>query len=405
MADKLFMSGPEIKKISTRYLLIGYFMLSVLFAALWMLDTFQLNSQRDLIDSTDMAAQKMRLSADLIEIARTRTRLSHEMVSERDIFARDDIYQRIESMAVEFSRLHQELEKLPLKENEKNILANQKKLYPQVISLLEELSYLGFEETEEANIVARNLIIHEIVPRQEKVVDGFLKIMRDIQSNISTSARASSSQHTTNVGYRYTLLVIIVIGSLVVLVWVARLMSNIEVTLQTESLTDGLTGLSNRRCFDYMLTHIWQRSLRNKKSMSLLLIDIDYFKNYNDFYGHQEGDWCLREVAAIIKQVAFRKSDVAARYGGEEFAIILSDTDINGAQVVADKLLASIRDRKLPHLQSGIENFVTVSIGIAALEPDDELEEEVLTKSADAALYQSKEAGRNRATVASVPGE
>lgn len=395
------MFAPELKKNSTRYLLIGYLMLSMLFAALWMLDTFQLNFQRELIDSTDMAARKMRLSADLIEIARSRTRLSHEMVSEQDIFIRDDIYQDIESMADEFSRLHRELETLPLKESEKNILQNQKKLYPQVIRLLEELSHLGFEETDEANILARNLIIHEIVPRQEKVVDGFMKIMRDIQLNISTSAQASSVQHVTNVGYRYALLVIIVIGSLVVLVWVARLMSNIEGTLQTESLTDGLSGLSNRRCFDYMLTHIWQQSLRHKQPMSLLLIDIDYFKNYNDFYGHQEGDWCLKEVADIVKQVAFRKSDVAARYGGEEFAIILSDTDNSGAQIVAEKLLASIRDRKLPHLRSEIESFVTVSIGIATVVPDSGVEEEVLTRSADEALYQSKEAGRNRATVAS----
>ncbi|MBT8440193.1 MAG: GGDEF domain-containing protein, partial [Gammaproteobacteria bacterium] len=295
----------------------------------------------------------------------------------------------------------QELEKLPLKENEKNILAGQSKLYPEIINRLEELSQLGFEETDEANIVARNLIIHEIVPRQEKVVDGFLKIMRDIQSNISASAQTSSVQHASNVAYRYTLLVIIVIGSLVVLVWVARLMSNIEVTLQTQSLTDGLTGLSNRRCFDYMLTHIWQRSLRNKQSMSLLLIDIDYFKNYNDFYGHQEGDWCLKEVANIIKQVAYRKSDVAARYGGEEFAIILSDTDVTGAQVVADKLQAELRGRKIPHLQSGVASFVTISIGIAAVKPSFDLNEEALPKAADGALYQSKETGRNKASIAS----
>jgi diguanylate cyclase (GGDEF)-like protein len=394
------MSRPEIKRDSTRYLLIGYLMLSVLFAALWLLDTFQLDSQRILIDSTDMAAKKMRLSADLIEVARSRTRLSHEMVSEQDIFARDDIYQRIDSLAVEFTRLHQELEKLPLKESEKKILSDQSRLYPEVIDLLEELSQLGFEETAEANILARNLIIHEIVPRQEKVVDGFLKIMRDIQSNISASAQDSSVQHSSNVAYRYTLLVIIVIGSIVVLVWVVRLMSKIEVTLQTESLTDGLTGLSNRRCFDYMLTHIWQRSLRNEKSMSLLLIDIDYFKNYNDFYGHQEGDWCLKEVANIIKQVASRKSDVAARYGGEEFAIILSDTDVNGAQIVADKLLKKIHERKIPHLQSEVASFVTISIGIAAVKPSIDLNEEELPKAADGALYQSKETGRNRASIA-----
>ena len=165
--------------------------------------------------------------------------------------------------------------------------------------------------------------------------------------------------------------------------------------LQLLSATDGLTGLSNRRMYDELSLREWRRCERTKKPISLVMVDVDHFKLYNDHYGHQAGDECLKAVATQLRRAAPRASDVVARYGGEEFVFALGETDMDGAKWVANHLRQRIADLKMPHLASPLQ-YVTVSCGVASVIPGDNLSLEILLQSADYALYQAKELGRNR---------
>jgi len=161
------------------------------------------------------------------------------------------------------------------------------------------------------------------------------------------------------------------------------------------SITDGLTGLANRRRFDEVLAVESARAQRTGQLLAILMIDIDWFKKYNDHYGHQAGDVCLSRVASVLKGSARRPSDLVARYGGEEFTVITTDTDVDKAGKLADALCRAVAALEIPHAQS-LHGKITISIGFAADVPDQENGGEALLKRADAALYQAKDAGRNQ---------
>ena len=157
---------------------------------------------------------------------------------------------------------------------------------------------------------------------------------------------------------------------------------------------DGLTELGNRRHFDSSLATEWRRAQRDERSLSILMIDVDEFKKFNDTYGHQEGDACLQAVARCIDDRARRPGDLAARYGGEEFALILPSTDAPGAAFLGEALRQAIRDLGIPHA-AGSQQVVTVSIGIASVVPRKADGSDALLRAADAALYEAKLAGRD----------
>ncbi|MEM1167557.1 MAG: diguanylate cyclase [Cyanobacteria bacterium P01_H01_bin.35] len=159
---------------------------------------------------------------------------------------------------------------------------------------------------------------------------------------------------------------------------------------------DGLTQIANRRSFDEYLAVEWRRHLREQQFLSLIMIDIDYFKHYNDHYGHQGGDDCLMRVAQAISQVPQRPTDLVARYGGEEFAVILPNTNIEGAFTVAESIRLAIASLSIPHAQSEVSQFVTLSLGGASIIPNLEGTLEDLIYLADDALYQAKRQGRNQ---------
>ncbi|WP_166268947.1 CHASE domain-containing protein [Marinobacter caseinilyticus] len=171
-----------------------------------------------------------------------------------------------------------------------------------------------------------------------------------------------------------------------------------KLELEKMSLTDGLTELANRRHFDLYLDHEWRRARRQKSPISLIMLDIDYFKPFNDQYGHPAGDRCLEQVAQALRSVVRRPTDLVARYGGEEFAIILPETD--NAPVVAEACRAAVEALGVPHSFSEVSAVVTVSAGVCTLVPDTTLSPDELTQRADRALYQAKDAGRNRLVVA-----
>jgi len=163
---------------------------------------------------------------------------------------------------------------------------------------------------------------------------------------------------------------------------------------------DGLTQLANRRIFDERLHGEWMRAVRGKKSFSVILGDIDFFKKYNDHYGHQAGDECLKAVAGCIKRSVQRSGDLVARYGGEEFGILLPNTDARGAFRVAEDIREAVCEMKLEHARSDVSRWVTICLGVAAAVPSGQNGGERLLKAADEALYTSKNRGRNQTSTA-----
>ncbi|MBB3219751.1 sensor domain-containing diguanylate cyclase [Pseudoduganella umbonata] len=167
-----------------------------------------------------------------------------------------------------------------------------------------------------------------------------------------------------------------------------------QISLEQLATRDGLTGLANRRCFDDTLHAEWQRALRQQQPLSLLMVDVDNFKQYNDAYGHVGGDECLRRVAgAVAKEM--RANDLVARYGGEEFAVILPNQSLKGAAIVAERMRCRVEQLHLPNLGAA-KQFVTISVGAATALPAPEYEPSQLLATADAALYRAKHMGRNR---------
>jgi diguanylate cyclase (GGDEF)-like protein len=166
--------------------------------------------------------------------------------------------------------------------------------------------------------------------------------------------------------------------------------------LEKLSNTDGLTGIANRRYFDEQFAQMKAFAQRSQLPLSVLMLDIDWFKLYNDHYGHIEGDHCLKQVAQALQHQVYRQSDLIARYGGEEFVVVLFDTDAVAAKVLAARMLQAVRELNLPHAMSAFTQ-VTVSIGMTTWHPTEPLSSiALLLDQADRALYQAKQHGRNR---------
>ncbi len=166
--------------------------------------------------------------------------------------------------------------------------------------------------------------------------------------------------------------------------------------LRALSFIDGLTGIANRRRFDEVLLREWRRCARSHLPLSLIMLDVDHFKAYNDHYGHQAGDECLRSVATLLDEQMKRPGDLVARYGGEEFICLLPETDVDGATSVAERLREAVVGQQLPHALSPVGGHVTISLGVASAMPLGEAPPDGLTQLADRLLYEAKRAGRNR---------
>lgn len=165
------------------------------------------------------------------------------------------------------------------------------------------------------------------------------------------------------------------------------------------TVQDGLTGIANRRMFDSYLNKEWRRAMREQAPLSLILLDVDYFKKYNDTYGHQQGDRCLIAVAATLQRHIRRPADLAARYGGEEFAIILPNTHEEGALTIAERVRQGIEALEIPHSASDVSASVSVSLGVVTTLPkvDKDMRSlDLFVETADRGLYQAKQQGRNR---------
>jgi diguanylate cyclase (GGDEF)-like protein len=182
----------------------------------------------------------------------------------------------------------------------------------------------------------------------------------------------------------------------------ARVRNHIQLKQRADLLEelasiDPLTHLPNRRLFEQTLHNEWARAKREGTSLSLLMIDIDYFKKYNDHYGHGAGDVCLHQVATTMQSCQTRAGDLLARIGGEEFIFILPNTDLNGARVVGECLRQTVADLKIPHIHSTVVPIVSISIGCATSLPSlNDSDANTLINTADSQLYKAKEQGRNQ---------
>jgi diguanylate cyclase (GGDEF)-like protein len=180
---------------------------------------------------------------------------------------------------------------------------------------------------------------------------------------------------------------------------VSRDLASANRELQRLSRQDGLTGIANRRYFDSYLSTELRRAARDRRPLSLILSDVDYFKAFNDFYGHQAGDGCLRQVAAALSSAGRRPADLAARYGGEEFALVLPGTVQDGAVDVARTVNAVVASLAISHARSEVSRKVTLSQGVVSVTPEKDTSPEELIQWADQALYQAKQQGRDRYVV------
>lgn len=175
-------------------------------------------------------------------------------------------------------------------------------------------------------------------------------------------------------------------------------LNKLNLRLEKLSSLDGLTEIPNRRLFDETYANEWKRARRNGTPLSIIMMDIDYFKRFNDTYGHAAGDTCLQQVARAISSAAKRSMEFVARYGGEEFVAVLPGTDIKGGRVVAENMRNFVEKLKIPHLKSEVSDYVTISVGLASLELplDQDEKSQTLINAADNMLYKAKEKGRNR---------
>ena len=158
---------------------------------------------------------------------------------------------------------------------------------------------------------------------------------------------------------------------------------------------DGLTQIANRRYFEQILYHEWRRAIRNKTPLSAIMIDIDFFKKYNDHYGHPSGDESLRSVAKALSKSLRRPQDLIARYGGEEFIALLPDTDIAGALTIGEKMRINVKGLEITHSHSLVADVITISAGIANIVPTNEIDPGTLIQAADRALYEAKKESRD----------
>ncbi len=178
-----------------------------------------------------------------------------------------------------------------------------------------------------------------------------------------------------------------------------RLLREQAESLRGLAFVDGLTGIANRRRMDEYLADEFKRAARNNAPLSVIMMDIDYFKQFNDSYGHQSGDFCLQRVANAIKATLRRPADMVARYGGEEFALILPDTSFAGASSLAEEIRKHVENLTIPHESSNVANHITLSLGISNVQSYANTSSETLLLQADKALYQAKSRGRNQVVV------
>ncbi|WEJ61662.1 GGDEF domain-containing protein [Thiomicrorhabdus lithotrophica] len=412
--------------VSLVLLIITVFLSLVVF--IWITNNDSLNQQQVVLEQDLIESKKMLINSELMELARKRTRLTSQIMDSEDFFRKDELNIELEAYAGEFSKLRKQIFSLPLNDKELAILEKNDAIISQILPAQREVTELAMSDNEDNLLLAKEIFYSTVLPGQNDLIDGFRSLVAMEQIKIGSLTEQIQQSLKTN---KETLINTVAIGlifsilfSIIVVLRILniqfKLRSNsqellllnqnleAQVNERTKELTelnallkesserDELTKLFNRRKFNEYINVEYNRANRDKGSFSLVLVDIDFFKQYNDGYGHQKGDECLVSVAAIMKGCLPRSTDFIARYGGEEFVMILPSTNAEGAIKVAECVRGNVLKASIPHEYSDTSADVTISLGVTTYLSGDLRSISEIIESADQALYKAKKGGRNR---------
>lgn len=406
-------------------LVISFF---CLVAFIYVQYTNHLRNLEMVLKESDIYSQKMRLNSELMELARSRTRLTSTIIDTEDPFEQDELNMMLEAHAARFALLRSQLLQFPLNIEEQQLLDSHSLIVPVILPAQRRAVELAQNQETDDTEAARKLLYTTVLPGQGRLIASLSRLISNEQENIARLAKESHRSLTTmKERINHTLIAAFVIAFVLVTVVFRRIgniqerlrssykelelantsleskvnertqeLKRLNEALQYASEHDALTKLYNRRKFDTFIEYEHARAIRSGEPYSLIMIDIDYFKPYNDHYGHQKGDQCLKEVASVMQENLPRSTDFIARYGGEEFVVLLPATDLEGANNVAESLRQAVVGSEIQHAYSEVEKFVTISQGLAVFDPESGRPYEKIIQEADQQLYLAKSLGRNR---------
>ncbi|MEO5336433.1 MAG: diguanylate cyclase [Magnetospirillum sp. WYHS-4] len=317
-----------------------------------------------------------------------------------DFFDRDSQQEHFREAASVFVRARGELQNLILTPEEADALRSLEGTITKARPVVDEAMARVVEGGGNGEIQAQ---VEAGLNGQSKIIESlntFVKVVED--SSLREAAAASRAVEQTQrkmMGLSTGAVILAIVIGIFVVARESRTTRELAANrdmLAKLSTTDALTGIANRRRFDEVFELEWTRAMRSGAPLSLILIDVDHFKWYNDEYGHAMGDQCLAAVAKAMSALVVRATDLAARYGGEEFACVLSNTDNAGALVVAEKIREAVAALEVEHKKSSAADHVTISIGVATVRPSKMDNPKDFFERADQCLYKAKESGRNR---------
>lgn len=369
------------------YLLIT--LISLIFTSIWSYLSF-----------VNIDRQNNRIVNEAIPIANAASQL-YPLVLDQELAVRGFLLSQDNRSLEQFERsnerMHDTLDMIQQFDREHPIMV--RIINEDVLPLFENLEAFYFEQIE--RVQTGNLEeANELRYRTTGSLYGF----REVDSKIAIDAEsiirdASERSEAASQSAQWVILIVSILSFLVFIAFLHTIrMERSKQALIYKSLHDALTGIPNRRAFDEALETAWKQAREQNKPISLILLDIDAFKIYNDTFGHLEGDACLRKVAHVIKQMV-KEPAVVARYGGEEFAVVLPVEAAAEATELAEAIRLQVLSLGIPHPSYRPEGTLTVSLGVSTMVPDLYQTEDELIRRADKALYQSKEKGRNRVTV------
>lgn len=343
----------------------------------------------DLVTRVSLEAEYTHTMRDVI---RKREVSIQRMLASNDRFERDEEYVRFTSYAAAYAEAREKLESLitspAIREHYQRVQDAINYAQPFHEQLTEALIHGNMDGAEIRAIAA------EGSKAQEKVV---LLLDRLVTMQRERHQQVIEDYHQTRRQILF-LTVLIYVVSIVIAVIVIRQSSKRYKYVSRLSIMDEITGAYNRRYFDMVLEEEWKRSMREYTPVSLVMVDLDFFKTYNEKFGQQMGDVCLYSISKIISGQLKRAADFIARYGGEEFAVVLPNTNAENARLLAERIRRSVEEARIQSANDSVSPWVTISVGVATTTAEFNQSSSVLIKTADQALYKSKQSGRNRVT-------
>lgn len=366
--------------------------LVLIFALLWLFNM----QNRDQFSLLMVANEEAEFSHKMRDSVRLRQLSIQRMLNARDVFDKNEEYQRYLSYGTDFLMARNQLKFL---NDSPEIRITYRQLQdavgftqPYHDYLIESIMFRGLSDEELWDIANRGSVALQKVL---EILDRLVDLQQQRHGQLLKEYEQSRESHwlITSIVFALSILISIIMF---------RMSDRRYSDAKQLSIIDGVSGTYNRRYFDMVLEAEWKRSMREYTPLSLIMIDIDFFKAYNDRFGHQMGDTCLFSVASILGGQLKRESDFIARYGGEEFVILLPKTSLDYAQQIAEQLRLAIEESQVQAGKEDVSPWLTVSIGVATTIAEFEQSSSVLVRAADRCLYESKSGGRNQVAITSL---